>query len=129
MIVLLCLLPLAKSTYCDEWNFDWTGSTVKAIDDCDTLRPEMTVHLERLTNKPNCLQRIAIKIFKNQSDFSEQNLGTPGSTSSLQITNSVPAEERCKETVVHISTVVFASGPGRLYSTFFSLTPQNCITA
>ena len=130
MIILLRLLPLAESTYCDD--FDWTGSRVKAIDDCEILRPEMTVHLERLTNKPNCLQRIAIKIFKNQSDFSEQNVGTPGSTSFLQITNSVPAEERCKETVVHISTVVqlrIVNRPGRLYSTFFSLTPQNCITA
>ena len=125
IIILLSILPRAKSADCDEQNFDWTGDAVQAIDDCDLLRAEMKIHLYRLTNKPNCLEQMVVRMHKTSS-FSHEYLGTPGSTQFVQVTNQLTPEERCKATSVHISTMVWGT---REYTTTFFLHPEKCVTA
>ena len=132
-VILLCLLPQAKSGECDErpfGPFNWKGNTIKAIDDCDILRPQMQVHLDRLTSNPSCLSQVVlkVKIYSTPSKFSQVNLGTPGIVKSKQISNFVPQAARCKVARVHISTQVCSRGC-RPYTTTFSLNPQSCTEA
>ena len=59
LIILLCPLPKVESGLCDEnEGFWWKGYTVQAIDDCDILREEMKIQVDRLTNRPNCITRL-----------------------------------------------------------------------
>ena len=127
-VILLCLLPQAKSGECDEYprdTFKWKGNTAKAIDDCDILRPKMKVLLHRLTNKPNCLTEVNVKIYTTEQVFFE--LYTPGNRRFVETTNFVPQSERCKASRVEISTMVHSSGPSRRYETTFFLQPNNCM--
>ena len=64
----------AKFGDCDQWDFVWKGNTVRAIDDCGILRKRVKIHLDRLTNKPHCLQQVKVTMFKTESHFSEQSL-------------------------------------------------------
>ena len=127
LIILLCLLPQAKSGYCDRSNFVWKGNTVEAIDDCDILRTQMKIRFDWLTNKPSCLTQVKVKIYDTQSVFFYENLGIPGKPI-VQIPNNVPKAERCGPTSVHISAQV-CSGGCIEYTSVSLLISQMCTTA
>ena len=131
-IILLCLLPQAKSGDCDEHplgTFNWRGPTTQAIDDCDILRPQMKVRFNWLTNKPGCLREVTVKIYKTGSlSLSQLSLGTPGQKIVEQITNYVAQSDRCKAARVDISAVVHSHGR-RQYTTTFILNANVCTTS
>ena len=77
IITLLCLFPHAKADDdCSPQKIDWSPGEFanKAIDNCDLLRDEMTIHFDRLTERHNCLSQVRIKMKKPGVNFDEQYL-------------------------------------------------------
>ena len=131
-ITLLCLFPHAKADDCDPQHIDWApgDKTNKAIDDCDLLRDQMTVHFDRLTKKPNCLTQVKVKMINSQADYPELNLrpkqGTFVYGKTISFKNFIPKFDRCLSVAAKISTQVYSNGKNKKYETHFSLDPKGC---
>ena len=123
--ILLCLLPPARSGDCDlgERGFKWTGNTVKAIRDCDMLRKRMTIHLNELTNKPNCLAYISVSMGYVSLEWTNTTLGG----GKLDFTNPLSKTDSCKTQTISIRAKVLDL-PIQ-FQTTFTINPQNCTTA
>ena len=131
-MILLCLLPVTKANDCAHQNIAWTGYDVKAIDNCDILKDQVTVHLDQLTTKRNCLTQVVVELTGPQKlgiqGYGKVDLGTPatGNQRTTTFINPLAQEYRCSSTSVSLTTWVFSSGRPRAYSTSFSLYPWTC---
>ena len=131
-IVLLCLFPHAKAEYCAQRHIGWTpGDKTKAIDDCDLLQNDMTVHFDRLTKRPRCLTQVKVKMTNPSASYPELNLKPKSDIGvhqkTITFTNMLSnTGDRCSSVNVEISTVVFSKG-SKKYETHFSLNPEGCV--
>ena len=124
--ILLCLLPQVRSRDCDERGFKWTGRTVKVIRDCDMLRDRMTIHLNELANKPDCLSYMSVKMGNVSVEWqTPRELLQERRGNKLFFMNPLPfGGERCTSKTVYIKAKVFV--PHRQFVTTFALNPQSC---
>ena len=131
IIVLISFFSMAKSGWCED-NFKWTGQTAQGINDCDILKPKMTVQYGLLTNRPGCLQQVRVATYDDKQHKEGRlwaHLGTPGHGSFAEFPNPLSDSDRCKATSVRISAVVHQNGSPRRFHTTFPLHPNNCNTA
>ena len=131
IIVLISFFSKAGSGWCVD-NFNWKGQTAQGIEDCDILKPKMTVNLGRLTNKPGCIEQVRVTTFDDKEGKEGRllaHLGTPGHKNFAEFPNPLSDSERCKATSVRISAVVHQNGSPKKLRTTFSLNPVKCITA
>ena len=131
IVVLISFFSIAESGWCEE-NFKWMRQTAQGIDDCDILKPKMTVHYGLLTNKPVCLVQVRVTTFDDKEGKEGRllaHLGTPGHKNFAEFPNPLSESDRCKATSVRISAVVLQNGSPKKLRTTFSLNPVKCITA
>ena len=131
IIVLISFFSKAGSGWCVD-NFNWKGQTAQGIEDCDILKPKMTVHYGLLTNKPVCLVQVRVTTFDDKEGKEGRllaHLGTPGHKNFAEFPNPLSDSERCKATDVRISAVIKQYGLLKRLHTTFSLNPNYCNTA
>ena len=133
---LLCLFPSTKADECSPENIDWSPGerTNKAIDNCDLLRDEMTIHFDRLTKRLNCLTEVKVKI----NSYPEWYLSRKPDTRMYQRTHSFrnfisqgsdgisQDGDRCSTVNVRIAAKVFSNGQRQKYEAHFSLNAEAC---
>ena len=122
---------MAESGWCEE-NFKWSGQTAQGINDCDIIKPKMTVEYGLLTNRPDCLNQVRVTTYDDKQDkvgMFWAHLGTPSHKNFGEFQNPLSKAERCKRISVRISAVVLQNGSAKMLQTTFSLNPHNCITA
>ena len=89
----------------------------------------MTVHFDRLTEKPNCLTEVKVKVKRSNSNakYGVMSLaGTPGHQKTKSYKNPLSYTDRCSSVSIEISTKVFSDRQTKRYSTHFSLNPKDC---
>ena len=98
--ILLCMFlqVRAGTEYCANENIAWTGNEVKAIDDCDILKDEVTVHFDRLAERRNCLNHVKVEMGFLPDQKRTVNMGRPisGDEKTAKFDNPLSKEERCK---------------------------------
>lgn len=124
-LLAVCIFPFILAWNCN--NLPWKDWNVQLIDDCEILKDEVTIQLDRWLNKElNCLESLAVSL-----DNYEIDIDRPGSGYQRVLTfrNPLPLNKRCKQTPVFMSTRVCFNGNCVIHKTNFWVTPSSRCTS
>ena len=124
----LILLPstiasgISNNSWCKE--FDWRGVNIKAVDDCDIFKSELSVKVSRLSNKGECIKVHSLKVGGHESETKKK--CTAPDNDVVTFTNALSVAEANQPVVVlYIASL---DDPTRQFKTSFTLDAKSCLT-
>ena len=88
------------SDNCSSKTFHWKDRDVELMDQCDIMKDEMTVHLDRLTARFDCLTNVTVVLGNTENNDTrteyELHLDTSGGYKRVTFTNPLSSDMKCK---------------------------------
>ena len=109
----------STSSWCKD--FDWRGETVKAVDDCNIFKSELSVKVSRLSNKGECINFHSLKVGEHERETKETAQGDV-----VTFTNTLSVAEANKPVLVIYTASL--NDPIRQFKTSFTLDAKSCLS-
>ena len=117
------------SDNCSSKTFDWKDRDVELMDQCDIMKDEMTVHLDRLTARFDCLTNITVVFGNTETNDTttaehELHLDTSEGYKRVNFTNPLSSDMKCKPIRVSLKAQVSFPAEERFIS--FTMDHTKC---
>ena len=93
--------------------FHWKGRDVEFMDHCDIMKDKMTVHLDRLTARFDCLTNVTVVLGNTEMNDTTirhvMHLAISGRDKTVTFKNPLLTNMKCKPIGVSLKTEVFFS--------------------
>ena len=101
------------SENCSLTMFHWKGRDVEFMDHCDIMKDKMTVHLDRLTARFDCLTNVTVVLGNTEMNDTTirhvMHLAISGRDKTVTFKNPLLTNMKCKPIGVSLKTEVFFS--------------------